>query len=151
MTAWPASDHLEAGRVLFNAGRYFEAHEVWEEAWLSANGEPRRLLQGLIQLAAAFHKASTGGSARGCVHLIDEGLAKLEGIEDGGSTLALGRLRRDLRAFRARAEAWKRGEAAAPERPFPRLHPIRSRAAAGQARTRPSRRASTRKTSPAES
>jgi len=150
MSARPASGPLEAGRTLFNSGRYFEAHDVWEEAWLSAAGVPRRLLQGLIQLAAAFHKASTRGSARGCVHLIDEGLAKLEGIEDAAAGLALRRLRRDVSAFRARAAAWKRGESEAPERRFPRLHAIRP-AGARQAQMRPSRRASTRTTSRRES
>ncbi len=143
-----APSPIDAGRALFNAGRYFEAHDVWEAAWLSTRGERRRLLQGLIQLAAALHKASTEGSARGCVHLIDAAVAKLEGFADRESGLALGRLRRDVRAFRVRAESWRRGESSAPGQPFPRLH---SAAAAPEARTRPSRKASTRKTSPAGS
>ncbi len=117
----PVPDAVERGRTLFNAGRYFEAHEVWEEAWLSMAGERRRLLQGLIQLAAAFHKASTGGSARGCVRLIDAGLEKLEGFADREAGLALGRLRREVRAFRLRAESWSAGDSGAPEPPFPKL------------------------------
>jgi uncharacterized protein len=60
---------LERGRVLYNAARYYEAHEVWEEAWLGEQGEARLLLQGLIQVAAGYFKALAhrrpGGSARG--------------------------------------------------------------------------------------
>src|SRR5512132_3389935 len=104
------SRSIEPGRALFNAGRYFEAHEVWEALWLTETGERRRLLQGLIQLAAALYKASEGGSARGCVHLLDTGIAKLDGIADHRAGLALARLRRDVRAFRARAEPWMVGK-----------------------------------------
>ncbi len=40
---------------LFNAGRFFEAHEVLEPLWLSVRGAPEaRFYQGLIQLAGAF-------------------------------------------------------------------------------------------------
>src|SRR4051812_30722126 len=137
------SRSIEPGRALFNSGRYFEAHEVWEALWLAETGERRRLLQGLIQLAAALYKASEGGSARGCVRLLDTGIAKLDGIRDERAGLALARLRREVREFRARAESWMLGESPAPGRPFPKLH-LRARAAA--ARTPPSRRGSTRRT-----
>lgn len=39
----------------FNAGRYFEAHEVLEAVWLPRRGgADARFYQGLIQLAGAF-------------------------------------------------------------------------------------------------
>jgi predicted metal-dependent hydrolase len=44
------------GIALFNQGRFFEAHEAWEEIWRSTTPEPRDLLQGLIQVAAALHQ-----------------------------------------------------------------------------------------------
>jgi len=48
---------LVDGLERFNEGAFFEAHEVWEVAWRAEPKGPRRtLLQGLIQLAAAFHK-----------------------------------------------------------------------------------------------
>ena len=40
---------------LWRAGRYYEVHEVLEPYWLKATGEERRLLQGVILLAAALH------------------------------------------------------------------------------------------------
>lgn len=50
------------GFDLFNSGKRFEAHEEWEAMWLDEpKGHPNRLfLQGLIQIAAAFHLAATG-------------------------------------------------------------------------------------------
>lgn len=49
------------GFELFNAGERFEAHEEWEAIWLDEpKGHPNRLfLQGLIQIAAAFHRVDT--------------------------------------------------------------------------------------------
>lgn len=46
---------LERGVELFNARRFWDAHEAWERAWLESEGERRIFLQGLIQLAAGFH------------------------------------------------------------------------------------------------
>ena len=56
----PLSEALEEGRALFNGGRFFEAHERWEEAWLSETGATKLLLQGLIQIAAGFLKIGQG-------------------------------------------------------------------------------------------
>ncbi len=64
--------------MLFNAGRFFEAHEKWEEVWLAESGPAKRLLQGLIQIAAGFLKAESG-NAGGAVRLLEAGVAKLEG------------------------------------------------------------------------
>jgi len=40
----------------FNAGRYFEAHEVLEGLWLATRGEGRDFYKGLIQTAAVYLK-----------------------------------------------------------------------------------------------
>jgi predicted metal-dependent hydrolase len=45
---------LLSGVDLFNGGRFFEAHEAWEEVWRSTTPEPKQLLQGLIQIAVAM-------------------------------------------------------------------------------------------------
>lgn len=41
----------------FNAGEYFEAHEVWEDLWNEATGARHSFLQCLIQIAVALHHA----------------------------------------------------------------------------------------------
>jgi predicted metal-dependent hydrolase len=49
-------DHLERGISLFNSGKFWEAHEVWEQIWLNHPEDGRFFIQGLIQLAAAYHQ-----------------------------------------------------------------------------------------------
>jgi predicted metal-dependent hydrolase len=56
-----------AGVLLFNAGDYFEAHEVWEDLWAESHGEERRFYQGLIQAAVGlchFGNGNLGGAAK---------------------------------------------------------------------------------------
>ncbi|MGH7840014.1 MAG: DUF309 domain-containing protein [Candidatus Binataceae bacterium] len=45
---------FERGAALFNAGRFFDCHEVWEIAWQRASGVEKILLQALIQTAVAL-------------------------------------------------------------------------------------------------
>ena len=116
------AERLARGRGLFNSGLYFEAHEAWEDAWRVETGEVRQALHGLIQIAAALHKASRRERPRGCGLLLERGLAKLDGLPDSSCGLALGRLRRRLRAFQRLAERWGRGASAAPPTSaFPKL------------------------------
>ncbi len=42
------------GIELFNAGEFFEAHEVWEEVWRMSTGDKARFYQGLIQGAVVL-------------------------------------------------------------------------------------------------
>jgi predicted metal-dependent hydrolase len=46
---WEGIDQL-------HRGDFFAAHETWEEVWRSTTPEPKTLLQGLIQVAAALHQ-----------------------------------------------------------------------------------------------
>jgi uncharacterized protein len=69
---------LERGADLFNRGLYWEAHEAWEELWLRLEDEPRLFVQGLIQVAAAGHKAFVQKQPRGCVKLLTSALEKLD-------------------------------------------------------------------------
>jgi predicted metal-dependent hydrolase len=67
------------GARLFDAGRFFEAHEAWEKHWLVETDETRRqFLQGLIQIAAGFHKLYEKNAAESAERLFTRGLAKLE-------------------------------------------------------------------------
>ena len=50
---------LEAGVAIFNSGEYHDAHDAWEDVWLTLeSGRPKeQLLHGLIQYSAAVHHA----------------------------------------------------------------------------------------------
>ena len=73
---------IAKGVELFNAQHFWHAHEAWEELWLHASGEDKIFLQGLIQLAAAYHHVQRG-TYRGGVRLFDAALRKLERFADG--------------------------------------------------------------------
>ena len=111
---------LERGRALFDGGRYFEAHEVWEELWHRERGEGRKALQGLIQIAAGLYKAGLG-QPRGCVRLLEAGLSKLRGP---GLEPELRRFAAAIEKTLERAREWERGESDGPGA-IPALRPWR--------------------------
>jgi len=51
---------LDEGIIFFNAGHYFEAHEVWEDLWRETSGDLRLFYQGLIQTAVGLYHLSRG-------------------------------------------------------------------------------------------
>jgi len=64
---------FDFGCDLFDAGCYFEAHELWELCWRAAravgNDDDARFLQGLIKLAAAGVKLLAGADTPRLSHL----------------------------------------------------------------------------------
>src|SRR5512142_3143988 len=99
---------LAEGCRRFDAGRYFEAHEVWEDAWRVEAGDVRQLLQGLIQVAAGFHKGLVQGRPAGMVRLLSAGLGRLDDV-GGLGQLDLAPLRTDVLRWREAAERWSEG------------------------------------------
>ena len=58
---------FELGLTFFNDGRYFEAHEAWEDLWRETPPPLRRFYQGLIQAAVGLYHLERGNrvGARG--------------------------------------------------------------------------------------
>lgn len=72
-------DAIRMGQALFNAGLFFDCHEYLEGPWKNAQGESKKLLQGLIQLGAALHKLEIKPSSRhGALEGLDNAIEKLE-------------------------------------------------------------------------
>ena len=71
------ADLLRAGLIFFNAGRYFEAHEAWEDLWRPTRGPLRLYYQGLVQAAVGMHHFGHGNRNGGQAQ-INKSLAKLE-------------------------------------------------------------------------
>lgn len=67
------------GVALFNAGQFFECHEVLEELWLASNGDERTLLPALIQAAAALHHWQNGNT-KGAASIDARARRKLESL-----------------------------------------------------------------------
>ena len=95
---------FEKGRTLFDEGKYFEAHEEWEELWNLADGERHRFLQGLIQIAAALHHAQRG-NFRGTKKLLATGLDYLEKGKGCAETVDFGRLKDAILDFHNATQA----------------------------------------------
>ena len=92
-------EHFARGARLFDEGAFFEAHEVWEERWRVATDRGERdFLQGLIQVAAAFHKLLVMKSAEAASRLLAKGLAKLDACPAHVHETDLAAFRERLRA-----------------------------------------------------
>lgn len=74
---------LQKGIAQFNRHDFWHAHESWEELWLDAQGDRRQFLQGLIQLAAAYHHVSRGTSPKGALRLFAAALERLSPFPEG--------------------------------------------------------------------
>jgi predicted metal-dependent hydrolase len=67
--------------ALWNELLFFEVHEVLEAVWKNAQGAERQALQGVIQIAVAFHHLAHG-NRRGARTLLAEGRARLDAVPD---------------------------------------------------------------------
>lgn len=107
-----STDWAEFSRGIeqFNRGEFFAAHETWESIWLAASGQDRMFLQGIIQLAAAFHHGS-GGNAQGALSLSRRALEKLANFADCFRGVRVDRLRAQAGRWE---KIWADGSAGAP-------------------------------------
>jgi predicted metal-dependent hydrolase len=74
-----ASLHPQAaeGIRLFNAGKYFEAHEALEIAWLEERGRIRDLYRGMLQVGVAYLHI-TRGNYEGAIKVYQRSLKWLK-------------------------------------------------------------------------
>ena len=111
-----ARDVLARGAALFNQGLYWEAHEAWEELWLELEDEPKLFVQGLIQVAAAYHKATVQMQPRGCVKLLTTALQKLDPAPPDFMDVETREFLPAVRRTLAEAHRWLAGEIPAIDR-----------------------------------
>ena len=95
---------FRAGLDQFNTGRFFDAHETWEEIWLASHEPEKTFLQGIIQIAAAFHHYQRG-NLRGTRSLIEAGLRRLERFPAAHRGIELEHLRGSARHWAAQLGA----------------------------------------------
>jgi predicted metal-dependent hydrolase len=89
---------FQKGLEAFNTEHFYDAHEYWEEVWLETQDPDKMFLQGLIQVAAAFHHYSRANSL-GCRNLLQAGLLKLECFPEQYWGLAIEPLRSSVRQW----------------------------------------------------
>src|SRR5437867_13304180 len=54
------TDLLVEGIIFFNNGRYFEAHERWQDLWRRTRGPSKLFYQGLVQAAVGLYHFARG-------------------------------------------------------------------------------------------
>ncbi len=103
---------ISEGLTLYRAGRWFDAHEVWEQAWKGEVGRNKETLRALIQVAAALVKHADGNprgpskllaKARDTMAEVTSGCASWLGIDLIGLSAEIDRALADADAF-ARGE-----------------------------------------------
>jgi uncharacterized protein len=88
----------QKGLDAFNSAHFFDAHEHWEEVWLETPNPDKMFLQGLIQVAAAFHHYSRA-NLLGTRNLLQAGLLKLDRFPEVHGGL-------EIESFRAAVREW---------------------------------------------
>jgi predicted metal-dependent hydrolase len=91
---------INRGVNLFNRAHFFDAHEVLEDVWREAplHTPSRRHLQGLVQVAVAFHHQSKGNHV-GARSVLERALRNLTGADNSLPDLDLDRLRAELEVW----------------------------------------------------
>jgi hypothetical protein len=97
---------LRKGAEEFNAGRFFECHDILEEVWQGVRGSARNFFQGLIQISVGFYHLGNGNLIGGESQL-EKGLKNLGGYGDDCLQVDLINLRRDVQNW---LERIRRGE-----------------------------------------
>ncbi|HEX9615209.1 MAG TPA: DUF309 domain-containing protein [Bacteroidota bacterium] len=100
---------FEEGIRLFNTGRFWEAHEVWEDVWKNREEESRIFFQGIIQAAAGYHLIAERPRPGGAKKNLAKALEKLALFPDQFLGIEVGLLRNSIQETLALLDS-QRGE-----------------------------------------
>jgi len=125
---------LRHGVALFNRAHFFDAHEVLEDVWNSVPRDGpsgrhlRQHVQGLVQLAVAFHHQSKGNHV-GARSVLERALRNLDGADSSFPHLDLDRLRAELAPWQQHLDNSERADEKKSERKDVRRHDVPDRTA----------------------
>jgi uncharacterized protein len=85
------------GLILFNEGKYFEAHEELESAWRDERGKVRELYQGILEAGVTYLHITRGNYA-GAVKVYGRSMRWLRQWPETCRGVEVGQLRNDLDA-----------------------------------------------------
>ena len=95
------------GLQLFNAEKYFEAHEALEDAWNAEKGQAKNLYRGILQIAVVYLHV-TRRNYWGAIKVYERSLKWLKDIPDTCKGVDIGELKAN--AQQVMAEIQKLGE-----------------------------------------
>jgi predicted metal-dependent hydrolase len=96
---------INRGVSLFNRAHFFDAHEVLEDVWNSVSRDRpsgrllRQHVQGMVQVAVAFHHQSKGNYV-GARSVLERAMRNLHGADSSFPGLDLDQLRAELEIWR---------------------------------------------------
>ena len=93
----PMHPQAAEGLRLFNAGKYFEAHEALEEAWKEEKGNVRELYRGILQIAVVYLHI-TRGNYNGAIKVYGRSQRWLKDFPDQCRGIYVGELRKNAEA-----------------------------------------------------
>ena len=96
---------MRQGVDLFNAGRFFESHELLESFYLETEDAHKPFVEGLIQLAVAFRIFNEFGELKGPVRMIYQALIRLENYQPAFLQIRVKELSEAMEAWAKEAEA----------------------------------------------
>jgi uncharacterized protein len=96
---------LREGVGLFNEGKFFESHEVFEDYYQQTEENNKAFLEGLIGLAAAFRLFCDFGEIKGPVRMIYQSLIRLENYHPVFLQIQVKNLSRAAEAWAKAAES----------------------------------------------
>src|SRR3954470_3504859 len=89
------ANRLADGIIFFNARRYFEAHEAWEDLWREEKGPLRTFYQGLVHAAVGLHHRERGNPI-GMISQLEKCLSRMDGFASDTAGIDVARLRHDI-------------------------------------------------------
>jgi predicted metal-dependent hydrolase len=100
------SGELAEGMRCYCEEEFFAAHEHWEGVWLKLPEPEKTFLQGLIQVAAAFHHFQRGNLS-GTLSLLRRALQRLERYPASFGGIGVSALCEEIREWLEEFEAGK--------------------------------------------
>ncbi|MDZ4766315.1 MAG: DUF309 domain-containing protein [Chloroflexota bacterium] len=84
----------------FNAGEFYEQHDLLEALWRAEPRAVRDLYQGVLQIGVGYYQI-TRGNRRGALKMLARGQRWLAGVPDACQGVDVAQLRADADAVRA--------------------------------------------------
>lgn len=102
--AEPLPEKARRAIDLFNAGAYYEQHDLLEELWMEHDGPARELYRAILQVGVAYYQV-TRGNLRGAHKILLRSLQWLHPLPDVCQGVDVARLRADVARLRDALDA----------------------------------------------
>ncbi|MBD30739.1 MAG: hypothetical protein CMG44_00850 [Candidatus Marinimicrobia bacterium] len=86
---------FERGKIEYQKGNFFDAHEIWEDLWSDYYLKDRKFIQGLIQLSVSFVHLKNS-NMKGAKSLLKKSQGKFMEFEGVHRSINIDRLKKDL-------------------------------------------------------